>query len=243
MGLMQPMGEVAREQGFDSTYLSALFEPFNSIDQGATLLKKLLTRYGHDTLAAISAYNQGSARRTHGTFENAQYVYRVSVAWRHYDKALHYAHTYRSTTQDPELARTNRIGTRDSGIAPTDSMQHKADSNAFAHDGNAGSIGAIVAGYDLGSRYTPNERVPDGKGKPHDGSSIVFEGLPADLYLGLAAFLSLVVLGLALDLRRYLRKRARYHLDLPRRSDRRFLSRSAIQPSPTDLSRAFHTHG
>lgn len=81
MGLMQPMGELAREQGFADRYLSALFVPANSIDQGAKLLKKLLVKYHNDTLAAISAYNQGNARKRHGTFANARYVYRVQVGW------------------------------------------------------------------------------------------------------------------------------------------------------------------
>jgi soluble lytic murein transglycosylase-like protein len=92
MGLMQVMGEVAREQQFDARYLSGLFEPANSINQGATLLRKLLDRYPKDTLAAISAYNQGFARKRHASrrraaaFLNARYVYRVMIAWRTYEK-------------------------------------------------------------------------------------------------------------------------------------------------------------
>jgi soluble lytic murein transglycosylase-like protein len=86
MGPMQVMGQVAREQGFSARYLSALFAPRNSIEQGGKLLRHLLDRYPSDTLAAISAYNQGSARRHHGTFANARYVYRVSIAWRAYQK-------------------------------------------------------------------------------------------------------------------------------------------------------------
>jgi soluble lytic murein transglycosylase-like protein len=86
MGPMQVMGEVARKQGFSARYLSALFAPQNSIEQGGRLLRHLLDRYHRDTLAAISAYNQGSARRHHGTFANARYVYRVSIAWRAYQK-------------------------------------------------------------------------------------------------------------------------------------------------------------
>ena len=86
MGPMQVMGEIARAQGFQERYLSALFLPQNSIEQGALLLRHLLDRYHRDTLAAISAYNQGPARRHHGVFENSRYVYRVSIAWRAYKK-------------------------------------------------------------------------------------------------------------------------------------------------------------
>jgi soluble lytic murein transglycosylase-like protein len=94
MGLMQVMGEVAREQGFTARYLSQLFEPAHSIAEGSKLLRTLLDRYPGDTLAAISAYNQGSARRKHsrssrykrGAFLNARYVYRVVIAWRAYKR-------------------------------------------------------------------------------------------------------------------------------------------------------------
>ncbi len=89
-GLMQIMGETAREQGFDRPFLAELYIPDNAIAHGAMLLEHLLTRYHNDTLSAISAYNQGSARRTthgakRGVFANARYVYRVVVAWRAYD--------------------------------------------------------------------------------------------------------------------------------------------------------------
>jgi hypothetical protein len=244
MGLMQPMGELAREQGFDSEYLSALFEPFNSIDQGAILLKKLLARYGKDTLSAISAYNQGSARRTHGTFENAQYVYRVSVAWRHYDKALHYANLHNKPGQNIQMAGRDRDTTHDRGRASEPQLQPKSDTTAgiAQNNGHTNGSGPIATGYDLGSRHDPDKDLPPSQSQSHDRSS-VFDGLPADLYLGLAAILSVIVLGFAIDLKRYLRKRAGYHLDLPRRSERHFLSRSEIQPSRTNLSRSFHAHG
>ena len=83
-GLMQVMGETAREQGFTARYLAELYLPANAIAHGAKLLSSLLRRYRGDTLAAISAYNQGSARRRSGVFVNARYVYRVTIAWRAY---------------------------------------------------------------------------------------------------------------------------------------------------------------
>jgi soluble lytic murein transglycosylase-like protein len=83
-GLMQVMGETAREQGFDPPFLAELYLPQNAIAHGAMLLKRLLKRYHNDTLSAISAYNQGSARKRRGVFANARYVYRVTIAWRSY---------------------------------------------------------------------------------------------------------------------------------------------------------------
>jgi soluble lytic murein transglycosylase-like protein len=84
-GLMQIMGETAREQGFVQPFLAELYLPANAIAHGAMLLAKLLHRYPNDTLAAISAYNQGTARKRRGLFLNARYVYRVTIAWRAYD--------------------------------------------------------------------------------------------------------------------------------------------------------------
>jgi soluble lytic murein transglycosylase-like protein len=83
-GLMQIMGETAREQGFDRPFLAELYIPTNAISHGAMLLKRLLNRYHNDTLSAISAYNQGTARKKRGVFANARYVYRVTIAWRSY---------------------------------------------------------------------------------------------------------------------------------------------------------------
>jgi soluble lytic murein transglycosylase-like protein len=88
IGLMQVMGEVAREQGYSARFLSQLHEPEHGIEQGAILLRRLLTRYRSDTLSAISAYNQGDNRRKNGVFLNARYVYRVTIAWQAYRKIL-----------------------------------------------------------------------------------------------------------------------------------------------------------
>ncbi|MHB8392488.1 MAG: transglycosylase SLT domain-containing protein [Acidobacteriaceae bacterium] len=89
-GLMQVMGETAREQGFARPFLAELYVPANAIAHGAKLLARLLHRYHNDTLSAISAYNQGTARRVRRgrqpVFVNARYVYRVAIAWRAYRK-------------------------------------------------------------------------------------------------------------------------------------------------------------
>lgn len=84
-GLMQIMGETAREQGFMQPFLAELYLPKNAIAHGAKLLAQLLRHYHNDTLAAISAYNQGTAHKRRGVFLNARYVYRITIAWRAYD--------------------------------------------------------------------------------------------------------------------------------------------------------------
>jgi soluble lytic murein transglycosylase-like protein len=84
-GLMQIMGETAREEGYSARYLASLFHADSGLRAGAAHLKALILRYKSDTLSAISAYNQGSARRRNGVFANARYVYRVAVAWRMYE--------------------------------------------------------------------------------------------------------------------------------------------------------------
>ncbi len=96
-GLMQPMGQLAREQGFSAKYLSELILPTQSLSQGALLLARLLKRYHQDTLSAISAYNQGSNKRRRGVFVNARYVYRVSVAWKVYQSVFSSSFNYLST--------------------------------------------------------------------------------------------------------------------------------------------------
>lgn len=153
MGLMQPMGELAREQGFDSTYLSSLFEPFNSIDQGATLLKSLLQRYGKDTMSAISAYNQGNNRKKHGQFENARYVYRVSVAWEHYKSALRYGTNHIQSAPRPQMARMDRSNTFDS-CGPARDSARPSDLDDTNHQNYVkNGLGAFGLRYD--SRHDP----------------------------------------------------------------------------------------
>jgi hypothetical protein len=63
-GPMQVMGAVAREMGFeqDLTYLT---EAATGIRFGCKKLKALLVHYGNE-MDAISAYNQGSPRKTAG---------------------------------------------------------------------------------------------------------------------------------------------------------------------------------
>lgn len=79
LGLMQIMGVVAREQGFDGP-LENLFIPEVNILYGCILLRKLSQRY--QTLEEIiAAYNAGSATRTpDGCFVNQGYVDKILKA-------------------------------------------------------------------------------------------------------------------------------------------------------------------
>jgi soluble lytic murein transglycosylase-like protein len=115
MGLMQPMGEVAREQGFNKKYLSELITPFNSLSEGAKHLKTKLRRYGKDTLSAISAYNQGSNKKRRGVFLNARYVYRVTVAWHAYDLIFTESLSINQSNPINEYKRNHSDNTNTSG--------------------------------------------------------------------------------------------------------------------------------
>lgn len=79
-GLMQVMGQVARERGFDGRYLSALCEPETGLHYGAMHLRRFFDRYG-DEDRAVAAYNAGSPRVHKGRFVNQAYVDKV-MRWK-----------------------------------------------------------------------------------------------------------------------------------------------------------------
>ncbi len=73
-GLMQVMGEVAREAGFDALFLSALCDPEQGLAIGCKVLRKKLDAAAGDTTRALLAWNGGGnpnyaaqvlARRSH----------------------------------------------------------------------------------------------------------------------------------------------------------------------------------
>lgn len=73
-GLMQVMGQVARETGFDAPFLSELCDPEKNIAIGCKVLRKKLDTAREDTTRALLAWNGGSnpayapevlARRAH----------------------------------------------------------------------------------------------------------------------------------------------------------------------------------
>jgi soluble lytic murein transglycosylase-like protein len=81
IGLMQIMGTVARELGFDGN-LSDLFKPDVNVFYGCKKLKQLLRKYPSE-IDVISSYNQGSPKKTDGGLHrNFQYVDKVSKVLR-----------------------------------------------------------------------------------------------------------------------------------------------------------------
>lgn len=72
-GLMQVMGFVARELGFDG-YLTQLCDLELGPEYGCRQLKRMLQRWGEEE-KAVAAYNAGSPRMTSaGMYENQRYV-------------------------------------------------------------------------------------------------------------------------------------------------------------------------
>jgi hypothetical protein len=222
MGLAQVMGERAREQGFDSTFLSALFDPDAAIDQGATLLHQLFTKYGRDTLAVISAYNQGNARKVRGTFANARYVYRVNVAWQHYDRVLHYA-SNNHESHPLQIARSSVSTPHDSSGTAKPAMQPRADTGNLAHKSDAPRGGNPADRYDRSPRHDPVGHLSPRESEPG-------RGYAAGVLWGFAACIA-CVLGLALLVERYERRRTGYALHLPRRAGKSIFPRSSPRRS------------
>jgi soluble lytic murein transglycosylase-like protein len=73
-GLMQVMGQVARETGFDAPFLAALCDPEQGLVTGCKVLRKKFDAMAGDTTRALLAWNGGGnpaypaqvlARRAH----------------------------------------------------------------------------------------------------------------------------------------------------------------------------------
>lgn len=73
-GLMQVMGQVARESGFDAQFLSSLCDPEQALAVGCKVLRKKFDAASGDTTRALLAWNGGAnalypaqvlARRSH----------------------------------------------------------------------------------------------------------------------------------------------------------------------------------
>lgn len=77
-GLMQIMGQTARECGFMGTFLTELCDPETNIYYALSYLEKLAGRYT-ELNDIIAAYNAGSAKRNnYGNYVNAGYVNEVN---------------------------------------------------------------------------------------------------------------------------------------------------------------------
>src|SRR5271155_4945604 len=59
-GLMQVMGQVARETGFDALFLSALCDPEQGLAIGCKVLRKKLDAMAGDTMRGLLAWNGGA---------------------------------------------------------------------------------------------------------------------------------------------------------------------------------------
>lgn len=82
-GLMQVMGQVARERGFKGTFLSELCDPVVGLHCGCKHLTYLRSRYedSHGMEGVVAAYNAGSPRKNHtGQFVNQVYVEKIREA-------------------------------------------------------------------------------------------------------------------------------------------------------------------
>lgn len=83
-GLLQVMGQVARERGFSGVFLAELCDPELGLEYGCRQLALLARRY-YDRRSwdrTIAAYNAGSPRQnTEGRFVNQTYVDKVNRQW------------------------------------------------------------------------------------------------------------------------------------------------------------------
>ena len=59
-GLMQVMGQLARERGFAGKFLSALCDPATGLDVGCTVLASKLSAAGGDAAQALALWNGGA---------------------------------------------------------------------------------------------------------------------------------------------------------------------------------------
>lgn len=82
-GLMQIMGAVCREYGFEKE-LVRVIEPENNLNIACKFIKKLFDKYGNEN-DVISAYNQGSNKKTKtGSYLNQLYCDKVHSFLRSY---------------------------------------------------------------------------------------------------------------------------------------------------------------
>ncbi|MCC8991727.1 MAG: transglycosylase SLT domain-containing protein [Streptococcus sp.] len=83
-GLMQIMGQVARERGFSGAFLSELCLPEVGIEYGCRQLRYFADRYYAEQgwPGVIAAYNAGSPRKdATGYYVNQKYVNHVQAGW------------------------------------------------------------------------------------------------------------------------------------------------------------------
>lgn len=82
-GLMQVMGQTARERDFSGAFLSELCDPASGLYWGCKHLDYLRSKYEatHGIEGVVAAYNAGSPRKNHtGQFVNQIYVEKIREA-------------------------------------------------------------------------------------------------------------------------------------------------------------------
>ena len=80
-GLMQIMGQTARELGFNEIFLTGLCDSVQGLNWGCRHLARQVQRYNGNLESAVAAYNAGSARRApDGQWRNQGYVDKVRKA-------------------------------------------------------------------------------------------------------------------------------------------------------------------
>jgi hypothetical protein len=84
-GLMQVMGALARELGFQED-MPKLCVPTVNIDYGCKQLRRLYDKY-FNWVDVIAAYNAGSPRRIGSLYVNQSYVDRVTGFWQAAERA------------------------------------------------------------------------------------------------------------------------------------------------------------
>lgn len=81
-GLLQIMGAVAREHGFDGAYLVELCDPIVGLTYGAKHFAQLLDWARGNVVQALCAYNGGKGGNTVAPFRNQAYADKVLAAAR-----------------------------------------------------------------------------------------------------------------------------------------------------------------
>lgn len=79
-GLMQIMGQTARQEGFEGLFLAELCDPTVNIYYGLKYFYRQFAKYG-SIWDAVSAYNAGTPfKNSNGTYKNQAYVDKVKAA-------------------------------------------------------------------------------------------------------------------------------------------------------------------
>jgi soluble lytic murein transglycosylase-like protein len=100
-GLLQIMGEVAREEGFEGRFLSELCDPATGLEYGLRHLKKMVERHPEDIGAALLAWNGGA---------NAQYPHEVLARLPNYSDIQQAPQVETATSQSPKTIPVSSQG-------------------------------------------------------------------------------------------------------------------------------------